>query len=451
MRRSTLSRSAIRVALALSLALLLGLPHALLAAEGGDGIQRALAAQERVNAQLLGAPGIAGTGIGINAAGKPIINVYVVHGAVDGVPRTANGVAVQRVVTGLISARACQDELDPTRRCERPVPIGVSVGHPNITAGTIAARVVDGNGNVFALSNNHVLANSNNASIGDPALQPGPYDGGTSADSIGTLAAFKTISFNYSQCDGSPTNTNCNTIDAAIALTSTANLGTATLPLDNSYGVPKKTTATVALNQAVKKCGRTTGCTSGNVAEVSVTIDVCFKPRGMFFCASDGIARFVDQIGISPGTFSAGGDSGSLIVNANSNPVGLLFAGSSTRTFANKIGYVLNEFKVNIDDRTVATDPPGGEEPPPDATAPQDLTATVRPQGNVRVDLSWTGGAATVDIWRSQNGGAQNLLATTSNSGSYRDHLGRNSSGDYTYRVCNAGTNNCAQTAATVP
>jgi hypothetical protein len=55
-------------------------------------------------------------------------------------------------------------------------------------------------------------------------------------------------------------------------------------------------------------------------------------------------AKFVNQISITPGTFSAGGDSGSLVVEdvaANPRPVGLLFAGSSSNTFANVITDVL--------------------------------------------------------------------------------------------------------------
>src|SRR5256886_9583239 len=95
---------------------------------------------------------------------------------------------------------------DPTTR-QRPAPMGFSVGHPAITAGSIGARVTDGV-NVYILSNNHVLANSNDASIGDPELQPGAYDGGAApADQIATLAAFKAIDFSGG---GNP-------IDAAIA------------------------------------------------------------------------------------------------------------------------------------------------------------------------------------------------------------------------------------------
>ena len=61
------------------------------------------------------------------------------------------------------------------------------------------------------------------------------------------------------------------------------------------------------------------------------------------------------QIVITPGTFSAGGDSGSLIVvnsvgsGSDRRPVGLLFAGSSSYTIANPIDAVLTEFRVTID------------------------------------------------------------------------------------------------------
>jgi hypothetical protein len=98
----------------------------------------------------------------------------------------------------------------------------------------------------------------------------------------------------------------------------------------------------------VQKYGRTTGLTEGTVSELNVTVDVCYELAGFFRCKKS--ARFVDQIAISPGTFSAGGDSGSLIVTQEGNyPVGLLFAGSSTRTFANPIDLVLTRFGVTVD------------------------------------------------------------------------------------------------------
>ena len=53
--------------------------------------------------------------------------------------------------------------LNPRERFPRPVPIGVSAGQPDVTAGTIGARVSDGS-EIYALSNNHVFANRNDAS-----------------------------------------------------------------------------------------------------------------------------------------------------------------------------------------------------------------------------------------------------------------------------------------------
>ena len=219
----------------------------------------------------------------------------------------------------------------PPLWCERPVPIGVSTGHPNITAGTISCRVKDASGNVYALSNNHVYADENRAKIGDNVLQPGPYDGGQNPrDAIGTLADFESIVFSRRAN---------NTIDAAIALSSTSLLGNATP--SNGYGTPKTTTAAAYVGQAVQKYGRTTGLTTGKVYAINATVNVGYD---------SGVARFINQIIITPGTFSSGGDSGSLIVTeTGKNPVGLLFAGSSTVTVANPIDLVLDRFGVTID------------------------------------------------------------------------------------------------------
>jgi len=221
----------------------------------------------------------------------------------------------------------------PPLWCERPVPIGVSTGHPDITAGTIGCRVKDEQGNVYALSNNHVYAVENNAELGDAVIQPGTYDGGVSPDDdIGTLAGFVPIVFH-------PRRTN--TIDAAIARTTTDMLGNATPT--GGYGAPSSTIRTDnLLNLPVQKYGRTTGLRKGVITNINGTVRVGYSTRS---------AIFVNQIIITPGDFSAGGDSGSLIVTDDEakNPVGLLFAGSSTMTVANPIDAVLEAFNVKID------------------------------------------------------------------------------------------------------
>lgn len=220
----------------------------------------------------------------------------------------------------------------------RPVPIGVSIGNIDdpiyCSAGTLGARVKKG-GNYYILSNNHVLARENEASIGERIMQPGNYDtdGCASPDNlvIGNLAQFVQIKFGGT-----------NTVDAAIASTTTANVGNGTYT--GGYGVPNSTTKAATVGMLVQKCGRTTGCTHGKVSAINASVSVQYEA---------GVATFVNQVVISgkKGAFSDSGDSGSLIVtdDANANPVALLFAGGGRTTIGNPIDAVLNALGVTID------------------------------------------------------------------------------------------------------
>ena len=180
--------------------------------------------------------------------------------------------------------------------------------------------------------------------IGDGVIQPGTFDGGSSpADDIGELAAYKNIVF------GTCTNNtnNRNVMDAAIA--STGDLGNATP--STGYGTPKSETIAAVLNMKVQKFGRTTGQTKGAVAAVSAMMNVSYGPT-----AAD-IACFTGQILISPGTFSAGGDSGALVVvdgkgrsrPDDKKPVGLLFAGSFFNTIISLIDPILAQFEMDLE------------------------------------------------------------------------------------------------------
>jgi PKD repeat protein len=108
----------------------------------------------------------------------------------------------------------------------------------------------------------------------------------------------------------------------------------------------------------LKKYGRRTVLTEGEVSEISVTVDVCYECAGPMCRKCKKSATFVDQIAITPGNFSGPGDSGSLIVDRNNHPVGLLFAGSPRRTLANRIDLVLQRFNVAIDDGSSGTNSP---------------------------------------------------------------------------------------------
>ncbi len=213
---------------------------------------------------------------------------------------------------------------------ERPAPSGISIGHTNITAGTLGCLVNDNtDGTLCILSNNHILADANGASIGDPSIQPGDADGGSSpADDIATLKRFITV-----DCAGT------NRVDAAIAeVINKADVvdmfkdnlmpypgpdhpaigllfaggGGRTLLnpirdvmslLDISFLAGAGAIGAADIGMAVEKVGRTTEYTTGQVMEIDVTSMV-----GTYQC---GDAQFDGQIATC--TMSAGGDSGSVV------------------------------------------------------------------------------------------------------------------------------------------
>lgn len=378
-------------------------------------VREAIEVQHRHTESLMRIPDVVGTGVGIGPDGLPMIKVFTTRHGVREIPEWLESIPVQVEVTGMVVALS-----DPTAWFDRPVPIGVSTGHPDITAGTIGCRVTNGT-NVYALSNNHVYANQNDARIGDSALQPGPYDGGIDDPyyKIGSLSAFQEINFSGG----------VNYIDAAIAISSKDLLSTST-PLDDGYGTPNSVTKEASVGLDVKKYGRTTRLTHGEVKEINVTVEVCYEQLFGFFCIKS--AYFYDQIAISStGTFSAGGDSGSLIVTEEGkNPLGLLFAGSSTRTFANRIDLVLNRFGVKVDDGTGTT--------PTLPTPPGNLTATA--VSSSQINLTWTDNANNEDgfkIERCKGSFCTNFaqIATVgSNVKSYSD-TGLSPRTTYRYRV----------------
>jgi hypothetical protein len=206
----------------------------------------------------------------------------------------------------------------------RPAPGGVSIGcAAEINAGTLGAVLYDNTGRKVILSNNHVLAASNEAKIGDKVYQPGQYDGGTENDVIGTLYKFIEI-----KLDG-------NLVDAALAT-----------PLDDSLvsedilEIGKPTgfgTATEGMH--VKKSGRTTGVSDGIVFDTSATVKVGGYPWDN--------SIFEDQIIITPAIIQQG-DSGSVILDDSNRIVGLGFAGSEVFGVANKIQYVVDMLGLTL-------------------------------------------------------------------------------------------------------
>jgi len=257
------------------------------------------------------------------------------------VPGVLGGVQTDVVETGLIFALQ-----DPTEKM-RPARPGVSLGHYQITAGTFGC-LVQRNGQVFILSNNHILANSNKAQLGDAIVQPGPHDGGTIADQIGTLEQFIPVSLGLPGCGCSPfallmrrlgiakpaiNEPGNNTVDCAIARPLSADL---VHPDILNIGIPTGL-GMVTLGTSVQKSGRTTGLTTGEITQLDVTVSVLYGVQ---------VAVFTNQLMTNAG--SQGGDSGSAVLDMDRQVVGLLFAGSTTSTIMNPIQFVLDALQVQV-------------------------------------------------------------------------------------------------------
>ena len=272
----------------------------------------------------------------------------------DLVPQQVDGMKTDVVETGHIRAQVPTG--DPKAR-HRPAPPGVSIGHELITAGTFGL-VVQRNGERFILSNNHVLANSNDAAIGDPIRQPGPVDGGTSADQIAALEDFVPLDFGEQPGQCGVAQFAADVLNALAELTQSShrlrtveqtdgiNLMDAALarPLSPDLIIPEimnigfpTGTADVMLGQRVQKMGRTTGLTEGVVQQIDVTVNVDYNGRTL---------RFTDQVFTSD--MSQPGDSGSGILDMDKRVVGLLFAGSDRVTIFTPIERILSHFDVDI-------------------------------------------------------------------------------------------------------
>jgi len=324
--------------------------------------------KQKVEQTLLKKKNVVGVGIGKKITkgqrtDKNCITVLVSRklplkalAAEDVVPKEIEGVVLDVIQVGTVRAFA-----GPTDKW-RPAPGGVSIGHYKITAGTLGVVVKSRTtGKRMILSNNHVLANSNDAAAGDEILQPGPYDGGTvEQDVIARLDRFVPIQFQTapSTCSlgnsltalfnaltkgigssfrvqGLQISQATNRVDAALALPLADNL-----VKDEILGIGAVNgwTEEVDVGTAVKKSGRTTGLTEGSVEVLDATVNVEY--------GEGKIATFTGQYVAGP--MSQGGDSGSLVVDGQTRAVGLLFAGSDQTTIFNPIKEVIAALDIDL-------------------------------------------------------------------------------------------------------
>jgi hypothetical protein len=193
----------------------------------------------------------------------------------------------------------------------------------------------------FALSNNHVLADVNQAPLGTAIVQPGPETAPTTpADVFAHLSSFITLRFPQ---PGQPPPTNF--FDAAIARVTDTNL----IKLSSMLGITKytpKLTAPVP-GMSVTKSGRTTGVTTGVVVATHINgVQVNYGSN-----SAPVIGTFNDtvQIRSAHGSFSLPGDSGSVILDVPSGKgTALLFAGDNVNTFACNLAGACRRFRVTL-------------------------------------------------------------------------------------------------------
>ncbi len=251
-----------------------------------------------------------------------------------------------------------QLEAAPEARKARydPIPLGVSVGNPRVTAGTLGAKVYDAASLLpMALSNWHVFVGSPAGSAGEQIWQPGSLDGGNSGDTFAILSRSVLGPF-----------------DAAVAqLTNSRDVQTTTLDGDVIEDV-----TTPQLGMMVWKSGRTTERTEGFIDGIQMTTSINYGAAGVR--VMQAVFRIVPRPGAGNIEVSMGGDSGSIWVDeASGKAIGLHFAGevgnAPEHGLANELQPVLNMLNVLMPaQRPSEPDPPSPPTPDPTPAPPPD-------------------------------------------------------------------------------
>lgn len=235
-----------------------------------------------------------------------------------------------------------------SNQAEQPLPIKLGTSGGNIDdksgmyccGGTLGSLLVR-NGSYYILSNNHVLARSDQATAGEPITQPGLID--TKCSTAGTQTVANLTSFVNLESGGA-------NVDAAIAQIipgsvdtsgSILSLGaTATGDFPDPGPPHQGKGISAAIGENVAKSGRTTGLTCAAISATHLSTTVTYQTQcngGTSFNVA-----YTNQIVVSGTGFTSGGDSGSLIVDQSSaDPVALLYAGTDTEAVGNPVTDVL--------------------------------------------------------------------------------------------------------------
>ncbi len=227
--------------------------------------------------------------------------------------------------------------------------------------GTLGALVEDDKKNEYILSDNHVLAESDQGRVGDAIDEPGMIDdgcvplshAGSTLRPVGTLKYMVPLASVQTNVDAALASVAPGAVDPTGSILQLAASG-ASGPNDALGAAPpmegdgEVLTAGNLAGLTLAKSGRTTGLTCSTVAAVDLSVKVdyfkdCAETQPYY------TKTFTNQIGIAGDRFSDSGDSGALVVDtSNAEPVGLFFAGGTDGkghglSIANPIGEVLRE------------------------------------------------------------------------------------------------------------
>lgn len=286
---------------------------------------------------------------------------YVVASAPGSAAKTDAQILLN--TAGVNSNPAWHQEQMPTL-----MPLGSSGGNNNdfdvhgnniadCCSGTLGSLLQDNSGRQYLLSNNHVLARSDHASVGDAIVQPGLIDNnctpsgeGPGTVPVASLTAWLPLKSPQTNADAAIAQVASRTVDTNGAILelggkqADGTLAAAPPGISSTNGKGENAT----LQMRVAKSGRTTGLTCGNVSAVSLDVSVdyyrdCAETRPYL------TKLFTNQVAMSGDRFSDAGDSGALVVDTNNaEPVGLFFAGGTDTAgvghgVANPAPEVLNE------------------------------------------------------------------------------------------------------------
>jgi hypothetical protein len=196
------------------------------------------------------------------------------------------------------------------------------------STGTLGALVrMPRSQQLYLLSNNHVFAGCNHVPLNQPILAPSSNDGSPTSRAPSEIGRHHAI---HELRSGDPIFVNPCDADLAIARATDPNsVSSWQGDTIDGYDTPSRAQVPVSMMQ-VKKFGRTTGLTTGEI-EARVTTPLAVEYKSKYF---KGTVWFKDVWSVrapAGSVFALPGDSGSLVVTEDaSRAIGLVFAANSS-------------------------------------------------------------------------------------------------------------------------